>query len=514
MRLIVALHILTSVCADAVPDGAPGGETEQDDAADVVQLSEETFNNFLDTHNKTLIHFYQPDCPHCQRLEPEFQLVAKHLRSRGLPTRLASVNVRKHEGLRDYAVNGTPAVLFIENGTHVRQIEEELTARSIVSVALTYSGPIVITELLHSEVQEFLEQSAPGTFALVAYLSDKTSTAFNAYRVAYSNLMKSFNITVLSAAVVWNTPNEPLDSLLMWRAGFRDPDRELLQYTGKWSSKAIFRWATEGTYAIINRYYNWDLWTPDKLEEMKCRGIVAYMAPAQKTDTVIENELLLHEQLGKLGRSGTGWHTMWFEEQGLDPAVAEYFNPPPARDPPLLSVLSTSRMKKYVLAGVESLAAPDAVEQFLADIQANKVPAVRRSAPPPGRATSDTGVITLVADTFDDFVLDQKKHVLVVFTSSSCEVCGKYEDVLEEVALRLFTGRSGMRAKERVALAKIDMAENDVDEVLTTVPKVVLYPAVKASRKIKDRLVYAGPKTFEKTLAFLEDQIDNLVDEL
>merc|ERR1712187_124914 len=71
--------------------------------------------------------------------------------------------------------------------------------------------------------------------------------------------------------------------------------------------------------------------------------------------------------------------------------------------------------------------------------------------------------------------------------------------------------------KKGVVIAKIDMENNDCEEEVQSYPKLVLYPAVRPDRKMKEKQVFTPAKVqslaelpVEKLLDFLSNTAINL----
>merc|ERR1712151_1132793 len=102
--------------------------------------------------------------------------------------------------------------------------------------------------------------------------------------------------------------------------------------------------------------------------------------------------------------------------------------------------------------------------------------------------------------TFDGYVLDPKKDVLVYYKKPDCEYCDQFDPEFAKVAREV-----NRKFKGTVMLAKIDADANEVEEEIIQVPKVVLYPAVKAERKWRSKVEFTKNRYAELVLDFLEN---------
>merc|ERR1712137_286562 len=99
----------------------------------------------------------------------------------------------------------------------------------------------------------------------------------------------------------------------------------------------------------------------------------------------------------------------------------------------------------------------------------------------------EDGVLVLTGNTFEKHVLDAKKDVFVEFYAPWCGHCKKLEPEWKSLAKTV--EQSG---KKGVVIAKMDATENECEEEVDGFPKLVLYPAVKADKKMRSKHVYSG----------------------
>lgn len=117
-----------------------------------------------------------------------------------------------------------------------------------------------------------------------------------------------------------------------------------------------------------------------------------------------------------------------------------------------------------------------------------------KSALPPDNAVDNEGVTVLTGNTFEEHALNVKKDVFVFFYGPDCPHSKEMRPEWNKLARIVSEGDW----KERgVVVAKMDATENACDEEITRFPKLVLYPAVPAAKKFKQRQMYRGERTME-----------------
>merc|ERR1711907_228890 len=183
-----------------------------------------------------------------------------------------------------------------------------------------------------------------------------------------------------------------------------------------------------------------------------------------------------------------------------------YFDPQKGEGP-TISAIAWKTGKKYVRNGQSLFREPGFVEKFVADVKAKKLKPVQRSEAAPQKAEKSPGLTTLVANTFDDIVMDKNKYVIVDYSSPTCKECKELDPIWKEVA------KAAKKSLKNVVVAHINVDANDVEEPMEMVPKIVLYPAVSSERKIKAKRIYTGKRRLEEIMTFINDNIGAEEDE-
>merc|ERR1712100_619960 len=173
---------------------------------------------------------------------------------------------------------------------------------------------------------------------------------------------------------------------------------------------------------------------------------------------------------------------------------------------PVVTVLEGK--KRWVLEGSEKVQSPEALKQFFEDVTRKKLKPRYKSAVPPESLVDDDGVTVLTGNTFEEHALNAKQDVFVFFYGPDCEHSREMKPEWVKLAQRV--SESGWQ-KRGVVIAKMDGTENACEEEVTAFPKLVLYPAVSATKKFKQRQIYRGKqRTMEKMVDFLLENSRNL----
>ena len=104
----------------------------------------------------------------------------------------------------------------------------------------------------------------------------------------------------------------------------------------------------------------------------------------------------------------------------------------------------------------------------------------------------------IVRDNFNEFVLDESKHVVIGFYSDWCKHCKEVEPCFETAKSKLKEGN------EDIVFGRINISRNDVDIPITTLPTIMLYKKDDKQNPIN----YEGLREWDVLLDWLEQRID------
>jgi protein disulfide-isomerase A1 len=135
------------------------------------------------------------------------------------------------------------------------------------------------------------------------------------------------------------------------------------------------------------------------------------------------------------------------------------------------------------------------VAKFVDNFADGKIEASIKSEPIP--ETQDDAVITVVAYSYEDIVLDDTKDVLIEFYAPWCGHCKALAPKYEELA-GLY---ANSEFKDKVVIAKVDATNNDVPDEIQGFPTIKLYPAGDK----KNPVTYSGARTVEDFVDFIKE---------
>lgn len=101
----------------------------------------------------------------------------------------------------------------------------------------------------------------------------------------------------------------------------------------------------------------------------------------------------------------------------------------------------------------------------------------------------------MVGTTFEQFVFDPTKDVVVKFYASWCGKSKDFEPIYEEVAMQYIRDQS-------ILFTEFEATKNEVDGInITEFPTVILY---KAGGNGRSSVIYTGTRELDDFKAFLE----------
>ncbi|CAH1241661.1 PDIA5 [Branchiostoma lanceolatum] len=103
---------------DPQPPVEKAPEPEWSDVeSDVVHLTDETFDTYMEDHGSVLVMFYAPWCGHCKKMKPEYDEAAATLKEENIDGVLAALDATKSPQVaKRFEVKGYPTVKYFKDG--------------------------------------------------------------------------------------------------------------------------------------------------------------------------------------------------------------------------------------------------------------------------------------------------------------------------------------------------------------------------------------------------------------
>ncbi|XP_038058107.1 protein disulfide-isomerase A5-like [Patiria miniata] len=108
------------------PPKEPEPEAQwSDEESEVVHLTDDTFDSYLEGHESVLVMFYAPWCGHCKKMKPEYTDSAQQLTEEGLSGVLAAVDATKEKAVAQrFEIKGFPTLKYFKSGEFAWDLNE------------------------------------------------------------------------------------------------------------------------------------------------------------------------------------------------------------------------------------------------------------------------------------------------------------------------------------------------------------------------------------------------------
>jgi len=173
MMIKLSLTILALVFAQ-FNSATPDLET----ASDVLELNADNFDTVVSANPVLFVEFYAPWCGHCKHLAPEYEKAATELKGR-VPLAKVDADSATNKPLASrFEIQGFPTLKLFRNGKPT-DYQGERSAEAIVSFLKRQVAPAVTTLSTTEDVDKF---SKDDTIVLVGFFDNKDSDGYQKYK--------------------------------------------------------------------------------------------------------------------------------------------------------------------------------------------------------------------------------------------------------------------------------------------------------------------------------------------
>ncbi|KAJ5101481.1 hypothetical protein NUU61_003703 [Penicillium alfredii] len=459
---------------------------ESAEDSNVVTLTQDTFNDFIKSHDLVLAEFFAPWCGHCKALGPKYEEAATELKAKDIP--LVKVDCTLEEELcRTYEVDGYPTLKVFRGPDSHKPYGGARQTDSIVSYMTKQSMPAVST-VTEENLEEFKTLDKIVIIGYVASDDKASNKSFTAFAESQRDnyLFAASNDAALAKAEGVKQPSIVL---------YKDFDEKKAVYDGKLEDEDILKFVKSASTPLVGEL------GPETYSQYMAAGLpLAYIF----AETAEERESFAAE-FRPIAEKHRGDINIVTLDAKLFGAHASNLNLEPEKFP-AFAIQETTKNAKYPYDQTKKLDAKE-VGKFIKDVVDGKVEPSIKSEPVP--ETQEGPVTVVVGRSYQELVIDNEKDVLLEFYAPWCGHCKALAPKYDELAA-LYSDVAEF--KEKVTIAKIDATANDVPDSITGFPTIKLYPAGDKGAPVE----YEGSRSVEDLVSFVKEngkyKIDGLAE--
>jgi len=442
----------------------------------VLVLTEENFQEAVDSNDFLLAEFYAPWCGHCKALAPEYEAAAKALATDHPNIKLGKVDATQHSGLAEkFEVRGYPTLKFFSKGKPMEYAGGR-TSDTIISWLVKKTGPAAKTLESVEDGKAFIEEQ---DIAVIGFFKDLESEAAKAFLGAAGSMDDYiFGITSQESLFTEHKVEEDAGVVL-----FKKFDEGRNDLEGEVTEEAVIKFVGSNALPLVVEF-NQD--TAQKIfsGEIKSHFLLFLSFTSEEK----EAQVGMAREMAVENKGEMLFVTINTDEEDHK-RIMEFFGLTEAELPAMRIIRLEEDMAKYKPEAVEiSL---DNMRAFIKSYLEGSLKQHLMSEEVPEDWDAKP-VKVLVGKNFEEVALNTEKDVLVEFYAPWCGHCKQLAPVWEELA-------EAYKDHETIIVAKMDSTVNELENV-----KVQGFPTIKLFKKSNEVVDYNGQRTLEGLKNFLD----------
>ncbi|KAG0644882.1 putative disulfide-isomerase [Tuber brumale] len=441
--------------------------------SDVNTLGKETFDSFVTEHPLVLAEFYAPWCGHCKALAPEYEDAATKLKEKEIL--LAKVDCTVEAELCEkHGVQGYPTLKIFRGPDNSSPYTGQRKADAIVSYMTKQALPAV--SLLDKDT--ITEFKTADKIVVVAYLSPDDRDNNATFTSVAEKLRDSYLFGATSDSALAEAEDVKAPAIVLYKSF----DEGKTVFDGAFTAEEITNFANVASIPLMGEV------GPETYSGYMAAGIpLAYVFV--DNEEVKEKLTAAIRPIAKKYKGKINFATIDAVAYGAHAGNLNLEAKWPA-----FAIQDTTKNLKFPFDQEKEIT-EQSLSEFVEDFVGGKVSPSIKSEPVP--ATQEGPVHVVVANNYDEIVMDNDKDVLLEFYAPWCGHCKNLAPKYEELAA-LYFGNS--EYKDKVIVAKVDATANDVPVEIQGFPTIKMYPAGAKDSPID----YSGSRTVEDLATFIK----------
>ncbi|KAG2233191.1 thioredoxin-like protein [Thamnidium elegans] len=441
-----------------------------EEASDVLSLTEKTFDQQVLDQDLMLVEFFAPWCGHCKALAPEYEVAATTLKEKNI--KIAKVDCTENQDLcQKYEVRGYPTLKIFRNG-ETSEYKGARKADGIVSYMQKQASPAV-TEL---DATNFGEFHTSDRVVVVGYAKDEASK--EAFKAAANKLRDDFLFGIVTdEALAKEHKVTEFPTLVV----YKQFDEGRNDKIGEFDAAKIEEFVKTNSFPLL------DAIDASNFQSYAEAGLpLAYLF--HDNDELAEKLIEMATPLAQKYKGKINFVHIDANKFGGHAANLALKNEWPA-----FGIQHLDTGAKFPLDQTKELNA-EALEAFLEQYDSGKLKPTIKSAEAPVDNSGPVKVV--VANEFNDIVLDKSKDVFVEVYAPWCGHCKNLEPIWAKL------GEAAAIQDSDIVIAKMDGTENDIPEEAGF--DVSGFPTLKFFKADTNEMIdYDGDRSFDDLTEFI-----------
>ena len=477
-RVWFSLFLVFSLIASPCLSSDGGDSTTKEH---VLTLDSSNFAETIAKHDFLVVEFYAPWCGHCKKLAPEYERAASVLSSNDPPVILAKVdaNEEQNKGLAgEYDIKGFPTLKIFRNGGKlVQDYKGPRESEGIIDYLKKQSGPASAEIKNVEDAKAVIDEKK---IVVVGVFPEFSGEKFESFMSLTEKLRSDYEFGHTLNAKLLPRGDTAVSGPIV---RLFKPFDELVVDSQDFDLDALEKFVEEASVPLVTLFNN----DPDNhpfvvkfFNSPNSKAMLFMNFSSELVDAFKSKYREVAEQF-----KGQGISFLLGDVESSQGAF-QYFGLKEDQAP--LIIVQTNDGQKYLKPHLE----PDQISSWVKEYKEGNVLPFKKSEPIP--ETNDEPVKVVVADTFDDIVVNSGKDVLLEFYAPWCGHCKKLAPILDEVA-------TSFKNDVGVVIAKIDATANDISSDTFDVQG---YPTLYFRSASGVLSQYDGDRTKEAIIEFIQ----------